>query len=94
MAYADEPEAPGERPPSSPAPPARPEGDGWGSRKALEILALAFVFPLTVFVGFAAGRWVGEKLGDAGTGSVVGLVVGALAGFWELYEYTRRLAPR
>ena len=87
---------------ASEEPPPRPEdgspspagGDGWGSRKALEVLALAFVFPVTVYVGFLAGRWVGERLGDAGTGGVVGLVVGALAGFWEHYEYVRRLAPK
>ena len=81
----------GRTPESSPPPP---DGGGWGSRKALEVLALAFVFPVTVYVGFAAGRWLGARLGDAGTGGVVGLVVGAAAAFWELYEYVRRLAPK
>lgn len=75
-------------------PPPSDGGGGWGSRKAFEVLALAFVFPVTVYVGFAAGRWVGERLGDAGTGGVVGLVVGAVAAFWELYEFVRRLAPK
>ena len=74
--------------------PAPPDGGGWGSRKALEVLALAFVFPVTVYVGFAVGRWVGEQFGAPGTGGVAGLVVGAVAAFWELYEYVRRLAPK
>jgi hypothetical protein len=72
-----------------------PVGDPWGSRKALEVLALAFVFPATVYVGFAAGRWAGERWFDApGAGGLVGLGLGALAAFWELYEYVRRLAPK
>ena len=93
---APEDAAPGGPRPDAPAGGGTPGGggEGWGSRKALEVLALGFVFPVTVYVGFAVGRWIGERLGDAGTGGVVGLVVGALAGFWELYEYVRRLAPR
>jgi positive regulator of sigma E activity len=79
-----------------------PRGDGpdndpgaaWGAGKAMEVLALAFVFPLTVYVGFLAGRWVGGRFGDADTGALVGGILGAVAGFWELYGFARRFRPR
>jgi positive regulator of sigma E activity len=80
-------------PPRDDEPGSDPQG-AWGGGKALEVLALAFVFPLTVYVGFLAGRWVGGRLGDATTGALVGGVLGAVAGFWELYGFTRRLRPR
>jgi hypothetical protein len=80
--------------PDAPSPPRDTSSDSWGSRKAFEVLALAFVFPATVYVGFAVGRWIGGQLGAPGPGSLVGLALGAAAAFWELYEYVRRLAPR
>jgi positive regulator of sigma E activity len=69
-------------------------GDAWGGRKAMEVLALAFVFPLTIFVGWAAGGWIGERLGDRDAWALGGAVVGAVAGFLELWAYLRRLGTR
>ena len=69
-------------------------GDAWGGMKAMEVLALAFVFPLTIVVGWAAGGWLGERFGERDTWALGGAVVGAVAGFWELWAYLRRLRPR
>ena len=57
----------------------------------MEVLALAFLLPLTIFVGYAAGRWVGARAGNPAAWALGGGVAGAVAGFWQLYAYLRRL---
>ena len=75
-------------------PSGDPSGDRWGSRRALEVLAIAFLFPAAVGVGYLGGRWLGGQWGHGSAGGFVGAVLGALAGFWQLYQFVRRLAPR
>lgn len=75
-------------------PPAEPPADGGGAQKALQVLAIAFVFPVAIYVGFLGGRWLGGQLGAAAAGGLVGALLGAIAGFWELYRFVRRLWPR
>ena len=67
-----------------------PSGEAWGAQKALQVLALAFLFPAAVVVGYLAGRWLGARVGFPTAGSVVGVVAGAVAGFWQLYVFLRR----
>jgi hypothetical protein len=93
----DAPDAPTEEPSAGPAggdAGGEAGGDAWGARKALEVLAIAFVFPLALYVGFVAGRWVGERFGAPGPGGLIGAALGAAAGFWELYRFVRRSWPR
>jgi hypothetical protein len=68
-----------------------PEQDSWGSRRALEVLGLAFLFPAAVVVGYLAGRWVGGQAGAPVAGAMVGALLGAAAGFWQLFAFLRRL---
>jgi hypothetical protein len=84
----DEPSAPTAGPDS---PGGEEPGGGWGAAKALEVLALAFVFPVAVGIGFWLGGRVGEWLGAPVAGAVVGGVCGAAAGFYELFVLVRRL---
>ena len=77
--------------PEGPEPSAeRPTDAGDASapsaRRALELLAYAFVFPVATAAGFWAGRWIGERVGLPQTGAIVGAVVGFVAGFYELYR--------
>lgn len=65
-------------------------GDPWGAQKALQVLALAFLFPAAIVVGYLVGRWVGSRFGAATEGAIVGGVVGAVAGFWQLYAFLAR----
>jgi hypothetical protein len=67
-----------------------PSGDSWGAQKALQVLALAFLFPAAIVVGYLGGRWVGARLGAPTAGAIVGCTVGALAGFWQLYSFLAR----
>ena len=67
-----------------------PGGESWGAQKALQVLALAFLFPAAVVVGYLGGSWLGARVGWPTAGSVVGVVVGAAAGFWQLYAFLRR----
>jgi hypothetical protein len=74
--------------------PDPPPGDGWGAQKALQVLALAFLFPAAVVVGYLGGRWLGERFDWPVAGGLVGGVVGAAAGFWQLYQFLRRQPQR
>jgi hypothetical protein len=65
-------------------------GDSWGAQKALQVLALAFLFPAAIVVGYLAGRWLGVRVGAPTAGGLIGSVVGAVAGFWQLYLFLRR----
>jgi hypothetical protein len=83
-----------DRPP--PRDDTHPEGpdagqDSWGSRRALEVLGMAFVFPAAIVVGYLAGRWIGAHAGAATAGAVLGATLGAVAGFWQLFAFLRRL---
>ena len=75
---------------SEPQPPDPATGDGWGAQKALQVLALAFLFPAAVVVGYLAGRWLGVRFDWPVGGGLLGGVVGAAAGFWQLYLFLRR----
>ena len=57
--------------------------------KALELMALAFVFPVATMAGFFAGRWLGGLAGHDQLGAIVGTVVGFVGGLWELYRTLR-----
>jgi hypothetical protein len=70
--------------------PGSPDGEAWGAQKALQVLALAFLFPAAVAIGYLGGRWLGARIGWPTAGSVVGVVLGAVAGFWQLYVFLRR----
>lgn len=88
-------------PTSQPDPPPTSHGESpgeapqdGGARKALEVLAVTFLFPIAIYAGYVLGRWVGERFGVPVPGGLVGAAVGAIAGFWELYRFVRRLWPR
>lgn len=63
-------------------------GSDWG--KALEILAISVVLPVTVLAGVLAGAWLGGKAGSATLGGVLGGLIGAAAGFYEFYRLVLR----
>jgi hypothetical protein len=58
------------------------------------VLALAFLFPAAIVVGYLGGRWLGGRLGFPTGGGLCGGVVGALAGFWQLFLFLKRLPRR
>lgn len=69
-------------------------GETSGQRKsstvrAVEVLSLAFLFPIAVYAGFRLGGWLGGMVGVPSLGSLVGGGLGAAAGFWELLRRVR-----
>lgn len=80
---------PSSQPPSDPD-PGDPSPSG--SRKALEILAVAFVFPVAVYLGFWLGGKAGGYFGASTLGGILGGGLGAAAGFWELLTTLKRVA--
>lgn len=71
-----------------------PTGEAWGAQKALQVLALAFLFPAAVVIGYLGGRWLGAQVGWPTGGAVAGVALGAVAGFWQLYAFLRRPIAR
>lgn len=69
-----------------------PPGDSWGAQKALQVLAMAFLFPAAIVVGYLGGHWLGVRAGWPTAGGLLGGVLGAVAGFWQLYLFLRRPA--
>lgn len=56
-----------------------------------DLLALGFIFPISITLGFFIGRWIGGRLGHPGGGGLLGLLWGIAAAFWELYKVSRRV---
>jgi hypothetical protein len=44
------------------------------------------LFPLSIVAGYLLGKWVGAGLGLGRIPAFVGAVLGAAAGFWNLYR--------
>lgn len=72
---------------------SRGSGSGWGvDWKGIgEYAIIGLVFPLAMLVGYLLGRWVGGLLGHELAGAAVGLLLGIVAAFYNLYEVVRRL---
>lgn len=72
-----------------PSPEQEPSSSG-GLRAAMEILAVAFVFPVAVYLGFWLGGKAGAWLGAPTLGAIAGGILGAVAGFLELHQVLSR----
>jgi hypothetical protein len=56
-----------------------------------DLAALGMVFPIAIVLGWYLGQWVGGMLGRPAAGRLVGLALGVLSGFWELFKVAKRL---
>ena len=52
----------------------------------LDFSTIGMVFPISLLIGYFGGMKVGSWLGAADLGSWIGLVVGFLAGFYNLWK--------
>jgi hypothetical protein len=52
---------------------------------------MGMVFPIAIVLGWRRGRGAGGLLGRRAAGGLIGLALGALAGFWELFKVAKRL---
>jgi F0F1-type ATP synthase assembly protein I len=75
----------GERQPASPDPRPKSAGqDGGASMSSLAGVGLQFAATIIVFL--FAGQWLDKRLGTTPWLLIVGVVVGASAGFYALYR--------
>jgi len=58
----------------------------WG-----DLVSLGMVFPLAIVIGWYLGQWIGGMFGRPVAGRLIGLALGILSGFWELFKVTKRL---
>jgi F0F1-type ATP synthase assembly protein I len=58
----------------------------WG-----DLISLGMVFPIAIVLGYFIGRWVGGMFGKPYAGRLIGLALGVMAGFWELFKVSKRL---
>lgn len=74
-----------------------PEEDAAARRRALDLRRIGhysmvgFVFPLSILIGFFAGRVIGTWLGAPTAGIAVGVVIGSIAAFYNLFTTLGRL---
>jgi F0F1-type ATP synthase assembly protein I len=62
----------------------RPSGEIW--KKAGLLSSIAFVFPFSIAVGYFAGRWFDRKFDTEPWLSLVGLGLGTVAAFVEVFR--------
>lgn len=74
--------------PDPPMPQSK-ERSLWGDASSL-----AFVFPISITLGFFIGKWIGGQLGNAAKGQWIGLLWGIATAFWELYKTAKRLSQK
>ncbi|MCL1893465.1 MAG: AtpZ/AtpI family protein [Holophagaceae bacterium] len=58
----------------------------WG-----DLISMGMVFPIAIVIGYFLGQWVGRFFGYPSQGRIVGLVLGVMSGFWELFKVSKRL---
>jgi hypothetical protein len=58
----------------------------WG-----DLASIGMVFPIAIVLGYFIGQWAGGKFGHPGAGRLIGLALGVMAGFWELFKVSKRL---
>jgi len=78
--------------PSTPAEPAPPSVPSSGSRerwRAAKASAIGLQFALSIALGAWGGNWIDTRFGTAPYGIMVGLLLGAAAGFRDLYRLAR-----
>lgn len=56
--------------------------------KGDKYMSIAFILPVSIFIGYAIGWWVDSKFGTK-YWSLVGLLVGIVAGFVEMIRQIR-----
>ncbi len=56
-----------------------------------DLSSLAFVFPISITVGFFLGKWIGGWFGNATRGQWIGLIWGIATAFYELAKTSQRL---
>lgn len=59
-----------------------------------DLMSLGLAFPLCIVLGFFLGRWIGGWFARPAIGQWVGLVLGIVAAFRELYKVNQRLAKQ
>lgn len=57
----------------------------------LDLSAMGLVFPVAMVLGYYAGREIGGWWGADRSGALIGLLVGVLAGFYNVYKMIARL---
>jgi len=62
--------------------------------RVLDLSAVGLAFPIALLLGYFAGRTIGDWLGSAQIGGLVGALFGIVGGFYNLFKMVARLAPR
>lgn len=52
---------------------------------------LGFIFAVSAVVGVLLGRWIDKFLGTFPVLSLIGLILGIVAGFWSIYKQISKL---
>lgn len=62
--------------------------------REIDLSTVGLVFPMALLIGFFGGRVVGELVGRPGLGTWIGVGLGLLSGFYNLYKVSITLQRR
>lgn len=73
----------------------RPPADGDSSRrewvKLMNLSVLGIVFPVSLVLGYFAGRWIGSFFDAVRVGGMIGAIFGLLAGFYNMFKMVSQM---
>ena len=69
-------------------PPKDDRGELLRGLGELSVIGLTLVF--ATGIGALLGWWIGKKLGSATAGLIVGVLLGSIAGFMEMFRTAKR----
>ncbi len=74
-------------------PPADSEGDSKRREwvKLMNLSVIGMVFPVSLVLGYLAGRWVGSLFDAARVGGMIGAAFGLVSGFYNMFKMVSRM---
>lgn len=57
----------------------------------IALIVAGFVLAALVAVGYGIGAWIDRRFGTEPYGAIIGLLVGFVVGFWDLYVIATRI---
>lgn len=73
-------------------PPSDPEAESRRREwvKLMNLSVIGMVFPVSLVLGYLAGRWIGSFFDAARVGGMIGALFGLVSGFYNMFKMVGR----